>query len=197
MDKTKLQTYFPESKFYDDDYIDWVNACLDLVPNYFWSVPASPSLKNHKEDGKTVSLVDHVRKVIVVFKELYHTFMITETEYDICMSAIILHDCFKCGESDEHVILNKQNIPRSHNFHPNYVRQKLQSVENIGVDTNKVFTLIEGHMGIWSPVPFCYPFQKSNMYHVDKKTLSRLEQLIILVHICDMVASRNYIKVYL
>jgi hypothetical protein len=187
---------FPEAYFESEFYKDWVEEKLTLFPEYFWTVPASPSEKYHKKNGNTISLVDHTRQVLQVANELSKSFGLSESEKDICNAAIVIHDSFKCGKPKNLVYYKHNGNPKSTEFHPYIVRHMLKSNKRHAlVDEHTIFLIVEGHMGIWSAVSQSYPFtdkEKDN-----NKSLSRIEQLIVFVHTCDMIASRECIEVKL
>jgi hypothetical protein len=184
---------FPESNILNQGLIEWIEECLSVVPQYFWTIPASTSSKYHNdEDNKEGGTVLHTRRMLIVAKELRDIFVLTDYEFNIVQISIILHDTFKCGFNNREN-KSKDGTLHTDSLHPVYPRIGFsrticpESVSDAEVDL--IFELVEGHYGKWSPIPQCYPS--------DFSTLDRREQLKVFVHLCDMVTSRKSIGVSL
>jgi len=66
-------------------------------PEYFWTLLASTTRKHH---GKTETLIDHVQGCLQIAERVIEQFdkHWTERQNDQLISAIILHDGWRCGE---------------------------------------------------------------------------------------------------
>ena len=102
----KHEVFNTELSFIKDENI--INSCatiLDLLPDYFYVIPASSTGKYHPEfslgDG---GLVRHVKVATRLMKELIdnpsYTNNYTEHEKDLMLMSIIIHDGLKDGKDD-------------------------------------------------------------------------------------------------
>ena len=187
-----VKSMFPEAEIKNEELFIWVEKCLLVVPEYFWTLPASTSGKYHLEDNMEGGLVRHTRKSLVSAKELRYVFNFDDSEMDVIYSAIILHDTFRCGvDGQEKKKDGKLCSDRLHPLYPRNGLRKIDPSETIKKEVNLIFKIIEGHMGIWSPIFRLYPMS------LKREPIDRSDMMIIFVHICDMVASRESIKVEL
>lgn len=83
--------------------------CIVNFPDYFWKIPASTQNKYH---GKDETLIDHIQnclwlaqRVILQFKDAW-----SPRQVDQFISAIILHDGFKCNNLDGSISIFTQKI---------------------------------------------------------------------------------------
>jgi hypothetical protein len=185
---TCLKEYFPEACL-PEEMTKWLELCLDEAPEYFWTMPASTSGWYHSpEDNDKGGLIRHVRKTIIAAKELHQVYKITKEELDLIIAALVLHDTYRCGFTGRECLRN--GSISTDNMHPLYPRTGLKKVTpKDSKDIDLVFRMIEGHYGIWSPIPTLYPVITNGM--------NREEILITFVHLCDMIASRSNIDVKL
>jgi hypothetical protein len=74
--------------------------CIVRFPNYFWEINAATSGKHH---GKNETLVDHVICCAFIAEHVCRQFdgLWTQRQKDQLMSAILLHDGWKCGAEGE------------------------------------------------------------------------------------------------
>jgi hypothetical protein len=148
---------------------------LELVPSYFWEIPASSSGKYHQNDAVGQhGLLIHVKRTFVVVERMIrsgkHSGMVSDTEADYLRAGILLHDCWKQGReprgehhtTDDHDVLARRILDRNTEL------------------PEEVLGLVESHNGPWKE---------------GKEPENNLEQLH---HLADMIgSSRNLIgKVY-
>jgi hypothetical protein len=80
---------------------DFTKYCLVRFPNYFWTMPASTSGRRHGGAGET--LIDHIQGCLYlaecVIRQMEKTW--TQRQKDQLISALILHDSFRCGVEGE------------------------------------------------------------------------------------------------
>lgn len=177
---------FPEAVINDEHLRDYCQRCLAAVPEYFWTMPASTSLKYHQDDNGVGGCVQHTRKALVAAKEMRYILALTDDEFDLVQVALVLHDSFKCGVPPNVKYVGGRVCTT--NDHPLCPRIGLKSVHvplTYEPKVNFIFCMIDGHSGIWSPNRSLYPF------HEGAQNLQRAEQLIVFVHMCDMIASRK------
>ena len=156
---------------------------LEMIPDYFYEVPASSTGKNHPafslgEGG----LVRHVKVAMRVLEEMFRDEAFgTYDDYtkDLIRMALILHDGFKSGLTNSgHTCLEHPVIMSE--FILNNTDQLSISEE----DAQFVSNLILTHMGPWN---------KDADGNVIMPVPQTREEL--LVHLCDYMSSRRFIDV--
>ncbi|MBQ3021597.1 MAG: HD domain-containing protein [Bacilli bacterium] len=164
--------------------IRWsTRGILELLPDYFFEMPASTSGKYHPQFSLGEGgLVRHTKVACRILEEMFNNSSFsdyTEHKKDLIRMAVILHDGFKSGKTySEHTLLE----------HPLLMADfLLENQENLLLnkeDINFVARLISTHMGPWT-------IDKSGKEVLPKPTTK--EEL--LVHLCDYIASRNFLNV--
>ncbi len=156
---------------------------LEMIPDYFYEVPASSTGKNHPafslgEGG----LVRHVKVAMRVLEEMFRDEAFgTYDDYtkDLIRMALILHDGFKSGLTNtghtclEHPVIMSEFI--------------LNNTDQLSIseeDAQFVSNLILTHMGPWN---------KDADGNVIMPVPQTREEL--LVHLCDYMSSRRFIDV--
>lgn len=183
LEKTKV--FEPEINYIENErYKENIRILIDLLPDYFFEVPASSTGKYHPTFALgTCGLVRHTKVAVKIAKELFNNESIsgayTHNEKDLMLMALILHDGLKSG-------LKKSEYT---NFdHPllvsNYI---MENKEKLTLKENEIKFLcstIESHMGPWNTNNY------SNV--VLPKPESRYQRF---VHMCDYLASRKFLDV--
>ena len=156
---------------------------LDMLPDYFFEIPASSSGKYHPQFslGKG-GLVRHVKVAMRILEEIFkdEAFGIYD-EYtkDLMRMALMLHDGFKSGINNightcsEHPVIMSDFILNN--------KDKLLISEK---DSKFVSDLIRSHMGPWNKD------KQGNVIMPIPKTNEE-----IIIHLCDYIASRNFLNV--
>lgn len=182
-DKTKI--FDQEINYINNPrYKENIKTLINLLPDYFFSVPASSTGKYHPNfalgDG---GLVRHTKVAVRIAKEMFNDESIsgayTNNEKDLMIMALMLHDGLKSG-------LKKSEYT---NFdHPilvsNYIKEnkdKLTLKEN---EIKFLCSVIESHMGPWNT---------NNYSNVILPKPSTSHQRF--VHMCDYLASRKFLDV--
>ena len=172
------------NKFKNENVRTSTEIILDMMPDYFYEIPASSSGKYHPsfslgEGG----LVRHVKVAMRILEEMFRDEVFgTYDDYtkDLIRMALLLHDGFKSGVTNSGHTCSEHPVIMSKFILDN--KDKLSISEE---DAKFVSSLILTHMGPWNkdkngnvimPVP-----QKKK-----KK----------MVHLCDYIASRNFLNVY-
>lgn len=157
---------------------------LEMLPDYFYQVPASSSGKYHPifslgEGG----LVRHVKVAMRILEEMYRDEAFgTYDEYtkDLIRMALMLHDGFKSG---------LENTGHTCSEHPvimsDFILNNKDALSISEEDAKFVSSLIRTHMGPWNKD------KQGNVIMPVPKTREEL-----LVHLCDYIASRNFLNVY-
>ena len=177
-----------------ENEISWIHSksiqqfaryCVDNLPDYFFTVPASSSGKYHPSyalgDG---GLVRHTKAAMAVAHELFNLEMFqkqfSETEQDLILLSLILHDGKKQGGGNgKHTVFE----------HPLYAAD---FVKECNFDCSKltdeqeqiVRNAISSHMGQWNTA--------RNSRTVLPKPADKIQKF---VHMCDYLASRKFLEV--
>lgn len=165
-------------------YKENIKILIDLLPDYFFEVPASSTGKYHPAFALNVGgLVRHTKVAVRIAKELLQDESIstgyTCNEKDLIIMALILHDGLKSG-------LVKSDYT---NFdHPilvcNYIKENKDKLSLKDNEIEFLTNIISSHMGPWNT---------SNYSDVELPVpTSRYQKF---VHMCDFLASRKFLDV--
>lgn len=163
------------------------NACkkmIELLPDYFFEVPASSTGKYHPEYALGEGgLLRHTKAAVRIAYELLNDPCIgdkyTQDEKDLMIMALILHDGLKSGRNHEkytrfdHPILIADYI--------------MDNEEDLGLEVEKIEFLcdaVKTHMGSWTT--------DYNGVEVLEKPKTKYQNF---VHMCDYLASRKCLLV--
>jgi len=156
---------------------------LEMLPDYFYKIPASSSGKYHPEFSLGEGgLVRHVKVAMRILEEIFRDEafgVYDEYTKDLMRMALMLHDGFKSGINNmghtcsEHPVLMSDFILNN--------EDKLLISEN---DSKFVSDLIRSHMGPWNKD------KQGNVIMPVPKTREET-----LIHLCDYIASRNFLNV--
>ena len=156
---------------------------LDMLPEYFYEIPASSSGKYHPsfslgEGG----LVRHVKVALKVLEEMFRdeAFGIYD-DYtkDLIRMAVLLHDGFKSGITYSRHTCSEHPVIMSE-----FIKANVDNIPICEEDASYVSGLILTHMGPWNTD------KQGNVIMPVPKTRDEL-----LVHLCDYIASRNFLNV--
>lgn len=165
-------------------YRDNIKRMIELLPDYFFSVPASSTGKYHPEfslgDG---GLVRHTKVAVRIAYELLndesigHVF--NDDEKDMIIMSLIMHDGLKSG-------LVKETYTAFD--HPllvcKYIVDNKDKLTLNDTEINLITNMISSHMGPWN----------TNNYSdvVLPKPSNKYQRF---VHMCDFLASRKFLNV--
>lgn len=166
----------------DKDVRDIAEQGVKLIPDFFFSLPASSSGKYHPNyalgDG---GLYRHVQAAVMICEELLRLemFKFSEIEKDIIRASLILHDGWKQGlVRDGHTIFE----------HPLVASNALKDGITVVGLSNSYLDLIcgniETHMGQWN-----------TGYKGENPLPKPQSQMQKFVHLCDYIASRKALEV--
>ncbi len=166
------------------EYIKNVETLLELVPDYFFDMPASTSGKYHPSYALgSGGLLRHTKAAIKIANELFNIENIsgkyTSNEKDLIIIAIMFHDLLKKGETNEyhtrfdHPLIAAEFIEKN--------KGKTTFTEE---EVNFISSCISTHMGQWN----CDRF---NSYDLPKPK----NKFQNFVHMCDYLASRKFLEV--
>lgn len=168
----------------NDRYKEAVRVYLDLLPDYFYEIPASSTGKYHPsfalgEGG----LVRHTKVAVRMANEIIGGKTIgdkfTSDEKDLVLIALMLHDGLKEG-------LVKEKYTRFD--HPvlmaDFVKEHKGKTNLTDDEANLISSMISSHMGEWNTNPY-----SDVVLPVPNNKYQKM------VHMCDMLASRKFIDV--
>ena len=159
----------------------FTEKCLLDAPEYFWYVPASSTGKYHSKESNGVGgLINHVKMAVKVARDLLRIEQYSDLleKKDYIYSALILHDIIKYGfEKGKWVLYEHPLLAQK------YILMESQKEYNKVEDwVELIGKLVSTHSGQW------------NTNHEGKVILNKPETPEEkFVHLCDYLASRNYI----
>ncbi len=156
---------------------------LNLLPDYFYEVPASSTGKYHPSfslgDG---GLVRHVKVATRIAIELFNNEALqnfNDKEKDLLLMSIILHDGLKSG-------LIKSEYSKAN--HPvlmsNFIKDNKDKLTLEKDELELITSCIETHMGPWT--------KDYDGNEILRKPTSKYERF---VHMCDYLSSRKFLDV--
>lgn len=163
------------------------NACqkmIELLPDYFFEVPASSTGKYHPEYALGEGgLLRHTKAAVRIAYELLNDPCIgdkyKQDEKDLMIMALILHDGLKSG-------LNHEKYTRFD--HPILIADYIMdNEEELGLEVEEIEFLcdaVKTHMGSWTT--------DYNGVEVLEKPKTKYQNF---VHMCDYLASRKCLLV--
>lgn len=157
---------------------------LDLLPDYFYEIPASSTGKYHPVfslgDG---GLVRHVKVAVRFAKELLDNPNIggkySEMEKNIMLMALILHDGLKSGLT--HNRYTQANHPT---LIKNFVNEHKDKINLTEEELELFGHVVESHMGPWNK-----DYDGNEILPVPKTKCENF------VHMCDYLSSKKFLNV--
>lgn len=186
MIETRLKNKFETELSYikNERILESGKILVNMLPDYFFLVPASSTGKYHpKYTTGEYGLYKHVKAAVRIAKELLilemYQNIFTETEQDLMILALILHDGFKNGVIKEKYTRFDHPLIMAKFINENKDKLKLTD------DERKILTdCIKTHMGQWV-----------NDYRGNKVLEKPTTKTQKFVHLCDFLASRKIINV--
>lgn len=164
-----------ESKRRDLEYL------INLLPDYFFTIPASSTGKYHPKFAATQSgLVKHTKAAVRIAYDLFETVNnFTDDDKDLIIMALVMHDGLKKGIKEEKYARFDHPLLVS-----KLIMENTSNLEMDIEDVRKMCTLIESHMGKWN----------TNKYSKVELPVPTTE-MQRFVHRCDFLASRSYLNI--
>ena len=165
-------------------YAENIGIIIDLLPDYFFEVPASSTGKYHpKFSLGEGGLVRHTKSAVRIAHELlgnnslFNTF--TSDEKDMMIAALLVHDGLKSGlVKSEYTVFE----------HPLLIIKFIQDNRSkLTLDDSEIeliCSVIETHMGEWTRD------YKGN--EVLEKPKTKYQKF---VHMCDFLSSRKFLNI--
>ena len=158
-----------------------IKYLINLLPDYFFKIPASSTGKYHPKFASTEhGLVKHTKVAVRIAHDLFEindTF--TSNEKDLIIMALIMHDGLKKGMEEEtytrfdHPLLSSKLI-----------MEHMKELKTSSDDVRLLCRMIESHMGKWNTNKY-----SKVVLPIPKDKYERF------VHMCDYLSSRNYLNV--
>ncbi len=176
---SKEYTYIQNEKYCED-----LKKLVNLLPDYYFEVPASSTGKYHPEfslgDG---GLVRHTKAAVRIAYELLKNNVIgsqfSSQQKDLMLMALVLHDGLKSG-------LEKQKYTQVE--HPllvsNYIKDNKDKLTLTCEEVRFICECIESHMGEWNK-----DFNGVEVLPIPKNKYQKF------VHMCDFLASRKFLNI--
>lgn len=165
----------------DNDRRKDIKYLINLLPDYFFTIPASSTGKYHPKFASTKNgLLKHTKAAVRIAYDLFQiNEMFTNEEKDLIIMALIMHDGLKKGMEEEeftrfdHPLLSSELILKNAN-----------SLKMNTDDVRKMCSMIESHMGKWNTNKY-----SKVVLPIPKDKCQRF------VHMCDYLASRSYLDI--
>lgn len=153
--KELLKEFFDSVQ--NEDVKNFMEQCVEVIPNYWYEVPASSTGKYHPEYSQgNGGLMRHTIALLRFFDRFARnstfTGEFTTKELDLLRVACLMHDSMKSGD-DERFKKNKYTCFE----HPILAANLVRSIETEHIsDDEKEFiaNAIEPHMGQWNTDPY-------------------------------------------
>ena len=181
----KISVFEKEISYIKDDRLkENIKIMINLLPDYFFKVPASSTGKYHPDFAQgTSGLVRHTKAAVRFAYEIINNnsigYIFNDLEKDLIIMALIMHDGCKHG-----IVQSKYTIVE----HPLVVSKLIKDNKDKLTLTNDelelLCSMIESHMG-----EFNKDFQGNEV-------LPRpLDKYSKFVHMCDFLASKKFINI--
>lgn len=178
----KIKYFLKEISYIkDDNKKKDLEFLINLLPDYFFLIPASSTGKYHPKFASTKNgLVKHTKVAVRIAYDLFETVNnFTDNDKDLIIMALVLHDGLKKGIDEEEY---------TRFDHPLLVSELImKNVNNLSMsidEVRKLCSMIESHMGKWN----------TSKYSKVELPVPR-DEYQRFVHRCDYLASRNYLNV--
>ena len=182
---SKAEIFKDELNYFKNDRIkESAKILIELIPDYFFEVPASASGKYHPSFSQNEGgLLRHTKVATIIGNEVlsleYTNSLYTDDEKDILLLGIMLHDTQKLG-----------NPPEKHTRfdHPllaaTFIEENKDKTELKEEEINLLKRVISSHMGQWN---------KSSYSSIELPKPS--DKYEFFVHMCDYLSSKKFLDV--
>jgi hypothetical protein len=168
----------------NEDNRNNVVKLLELLPDYFYEIPASSTGKYHPSftlgDG---GLVRHTKVAVRIAFELLSNNSIGYTfnnqEKDLIIIALLVHDGLKKGEDNQEFTLFEHPL-----LIGKFIREHASNLTLNKEDLELLISMVEAHMGEWN----------TNKYSTYELPLPK-NKYQRFVHMCDYLSSKKFLDV--
>ncbi len=157
---------------------------INLLPDYFFEVPASSTGKYHPKFALGEGgLVRHTKVAVRIAYEMLQDesigYMFTSDQKDLVLLALLLHDGCKSGlVKAEYTVVNHPLIVAD------LIRKNASKTEFKEDEIELLCSMIETHMG-----PYNKDYKGNVVLPVPQNKYQRF------VHMCDLLASKKFLNV--
>ena len=168
----------------NEKYKENTKKLLELVPDYFFEVPAASTGKYHPAFAQgEKGLVRHTKVAIRIAKDIldveYMNNGFTKDEKDLILIALLFHDSHKLGKIKERYTRFDHPLLAA-----NFIRENKEKTTFTDKEIELLASTIASHMGQWN---------KSEYSDVIlSKPKNKYE---FFVHMCDYLSSKKYLDV--
>ena len=168
----------------NEKYKENTKKLLELVPDYFFEVPAASTGKYHPAFAQgEKGLVRHTKVAIRIAKDIldveYMNNGFTKDEKDLILIALLFHDSHKLGKIKERYTRFDHPLLAA-----NFIRENKEKTTFTDKEIELLASTIASHMGQWN---------KSEYSDVIlPKPKNKYE---FFVHMCDYLSSKKYLDV--
>jgi hypothetical protein len=165
-------------------YKENAEKLINLLPDYFYEVPASSTGKYHPnfalgEEG----LLRHTKAAVRIAHELLENntigYSFTDDEKDLMIISLIMHDGLKHGlVKDKYVRFDHPVLMA------NYIKENKDKTTFTNNEINFISSVIASHMGEFNTNPY-----SDVVLPLPKNKYQRF------VHMCDFLASRKFLDI--
>lgn len=169
---------------HDDRIREATGKLIDMLPDYFFHVPASSTGKYHPKCSNVEGGLVHHTKIAVRFaKELLNNAMLfnnySEHDQDMIIVALIMHDGFKHGLKEQKYVQFDHPL-----ISANFVKEHALEVGLTEEEGNLLYDVISSHMGVFNT-----SYYSKVVLPLPKTAMQKF------VHMCDDLASKKFINV--
>ena len=164
-----------ESKKRDIEFL------INLLPDYFFTIPAASSDKYQPKFAHTTNgLVKHTKVAVRIAIDLFDTVNnFSDNDKDLIIMALIMHDGLKKGLEEEEYTRHDHPLLVS-----KLIMENASKLEMDIDDVRKMCMMIESHMGKYNTSKYS-----------DVELPVPTSEIQRFVHRCDYLASRKYLNV--
>lgn len=156
---------------------------LNLLPKYFYEIPASSTGKYHPSFASgNAGLVRHTKVAVRIAKELLDNNSLNnfnQNEKDLILFALTVHDGLKCGKEKSEYTLFEHPLLMS-----SFIKENKDKLELNEDEINLVCRCIETHMGPWT-----------KNYKGEEILTPPIDKYQRFVHMCDYLSSKKFLDV--
>ena len=168
----------------NEKYKENTKKLLELVPDYFFEVPAASTGKYHPSFAQgEKGLVRHTKVAIRIAKDIldveYMNNGFTKDEKDLILIALLFHDSHKLGKEKERYTRFDHPLLAA-----NFIRENKEKTTFTDKEIELLASTIASHMGQWN--------QSDYSDIILPKPKNKYE---FFVHMCDYLSSKKYLDV--
>ncbi len=165
------------------EYKNNAETLIELLPDYFFEVPASSTGKYHPSfAGGNGGLVRHTKVAVKIANELLNSMIgdvFTQKEKDLMILVLILHDGLKHGDPKEQYVRFDHPILAA-----NFIKNNQSKTTFTDSEIKFMMDTVSSHMGPFNTNPY-----SNVVLPVPQNKYQKF------VHMCDLLASRKFLEI--